>query len=704
MIKFNKCVLFRIPYSSLVKIHEKYKRTPSIYLASQDLYRENTEKSKKSLLKYHIRSCTRCTPFATFAGCFIAEATNRTELIRKTEFKQFVRIDTNFISQIISFIDQLDNVKTQLNFSLNNSLYSVFDTYRYTEFSSVNNSKKYHLSEINRLKSIDYWYSQKTIQAYSEYIEDIMLIENVEIEDAKMLIEQLIQNQILVSELEPCVTGVEPLNQIVSILNRIENVEPIKNILNEIVSLIETPQYNVKYYQSIENKIKDIIPNLTVPKNTLQVDMFIHTDKSTISKDWITELKKQVIEMMVLNRTAQNQDLENFKKEFYKKYEQSKMPLALVLDAEAGIGYSGIGSSSESPLIDDLFLGSPNPSSSSSVSHDNITEFSKKKYLKWVKNKLNTIEVTEDDLKPFESQKNKKFPVSMALFGAIQKVNDSNTNDDFQFEMYSLGGASGANLLGRFAMGNSDIESLCKSIVEKEEATNPDVIFAEIAHLPEARMGNILLRPCFRKYEIIYVGKSGLPRENQIDISDLMIYIEAGEIVLWSQKHNKRVMPRLSTAHNFSRGLPIYKFLCDLQMQGYSYPCIWDWGVFSNEKFLPRVIYKNIVWQKARWIIEINDIKDLPKEKEKWIVFFVEFRNIHTLPQQILYSQGDNNLLIDFENIDMLDILVDYIQKYKKITLVEFLFNKDNCIIHDEEGMPYTNEVIIPFEYEQDEK
>ncbi len=698
-------MILRSPFNSLYFYAQRsINKTPSIYLASQDLYNEESEKARKSLLKYHIRSCTRCTPYATFAGCFTANLGDETVLMRKSDFNQFVRIDTNFLSQVISYLQQLETIKTQIKYSINNSIYLIADTYRYAEYTSINNSKQYHLTEIDRLKSIEYWMIEKRERLYAEYINDISRIEDVSHEEAKVFMEQLIENQLLISELEPSVTGIEPLNQIFSIINRIEHIEPIKIIFNELVSLINAPKNDVAYYQCIENKIKEIIPTLPIPKNTLQVDMFLQVQKATISSDLIDNLKKQIGEMIVLNRVAENQALDDFKKNFYKKYEENRIPLAIALDTEAGIGYAGIGDTGDNVLIENLFIGTPRSSSSRTITHDYITDFTVKKYIEWKEKKSFWIEVTDEDLKPYQNQKRRKFPFSMALFGALQKAENEFDKENFQFEFYSLGGPSGANLLGRFAMGNPDIDKLCRDIVEKEEKTLPDVIFAEISHLPEARMGNILLRPCFRKYEIVYVGKSGLPRENQIDISDLMIYIEAGEIVLWSQKHNKRVMPRLSTAHNFSRGLPIYKFLCDLQMQGYSYPCVWDWGIFSNEKHLPRVVYKNIIWHKARWIIELNDINDLPKEKEKWIDYFVLFKQKYHLPQLVQYSQGDNNLLIDFEQVDMIELFIDYLKKYKKITLVEFLFNPDNCIIQDEEGLPYTNEVIIPFEYSSDEK
>lgn len=697
-------LVVRTPSGQLNQIFCKDENvSSSIYLCSQELYNESSSKAEKALLKYHIRGCTRCTPYATLAGFFVADEAESTKIVKKQEFSQFVRIDTNFISQIISFLELHEVIKPQLNYSLNNSLYPLANSYRYTEYSSHNNIKRYHLSEIGKTNCIDFWYNQQQIKSYKDYIEDIQKMESVSSEEAIAFFDQLIHSQILISELEPCVTGVEPLNQLINIVSKLEGINEIQQILADLLYLIQNPKFEVAYYQSIENKVKELVPNLTMPKNTLQVDMMIDTTEAKFDAEVISILKSQVIDLVSFNRTVTNQNLDDFKKEFNKKYENQKLPLALVLDNETGIGYAGIGSTGDNTLVENLFIAVPSQSSGSNIKHDYINDFSKKKYLEWVKAEKSYIIISEEDIKPFLPNKNKQFASSMSLFGAFQKKNNEFNKDTFQFEFYNLFGPSGANLLGRFAMGSKEVEAMCREIVKKEEEAYPDVIFAEIAHLPEARMGNILLRPCFRDYEIAYIGKSGLPLDKQIGIMDLLVYIENGQIILWSKKHDKRVIPRLSTAHNYSTGLPIYKFLCELQMQGLSYPCIWDWGVFSNEKYLPRVVYKNIVWQKARWIIEEKDIKELPKEKNTWLVFFVQFRKDHKLPARILYSQGDNNLLIDFENLGMVEILIDYIKKYKKITLIEFLFDETNCIVEDEEGNPYTNEVIIPFEYKRED-
>jgi lantibiotic biosynthesis protein len=268
----------------------------------------------------------------------------------------------------------------------------------------------------------------------------------------------------------------------------------------------------------------------------------------------------------------------------------------------------------------------------------------------------------------------------MYLMGSI--LGSSATAIDtgnYLFEFTSCGGPSAANLLGRFCHGDA---VLCQKVIaclQEEEHNNPDCIYAEIIHLPEARTGNILARPQLRDYEIVYLGNGSVTRDHQIPITDLMVSVKNNTVVLRSQRFNKRVIPRLSTAHNFNmNSLLPYKFLCDLQFQQLHNATGWHWNLPDEAPFLPAVRYGKIVLSKRTWVLhKKNNIKDLK------------------LPRYVSIAEGDNELFIDMESESCRQLLTTTLLKKEKIVIQEVLSTPDNCWITSSNGR-FTHELIIP--------
>ena len=205
-----------------------------------------------------------------------------------------------------------------------------------------------------------------------------------------------------------------------------------------------------------------------------------------------------------------------------------------------------------------------------------------KKLLDAEKNNQFIIEFKDTDLEHIELDW-KHVPDTLSAFTEVLKI-------DHQERLVVNGlSANAGNLLARFSYGDAQLLEHLKQITNLEQQMQPDKIIAEIAHLPEARTGNILKRPHLREYEIPYLAKSTLPLSQQITIDDLWVSIQNNRIILTSKKRNKEVLPRLTNAHNYeSKALPIYHFLCDLQSQnkktslGFSWPRLAD-----DHPFLP---------------------------------------------------------------------------------------------------------------------
>ncbi len=705
----------------------------ALYLASPELYSEiqkwlNGEiKEQKendrilySLMRYLLRMTTRPTPFGLFAGCSISEInkkknstsiSNTIELKEASAYHRHTRLDMNYLCALAQDLCKLTFIREHLLFFPNSSIYRYGEQLRYVEYRYQNKRRFHHLVAVD-----DSEYLQKILHKAANGAKMMRLAEeiteaDITSEEAKEFVEELVQSQILVSNLDPAITGNEFLEQIIEVLSGIpiqENGQEELS-LSKIISILEQTKRDLNYIDNSSlgvdvNLYKKIADNLRPlrtefeEKLLFQSDMYKPVAESNIELPLVYDVLKGSEVLNRLTAMPSKTNLSNFKEAFYERYEDKEVPLQEALDTETGIGYlqGSAGMGDISPLVDGISPGN-NGNGTSEISWNKKDSFLFDKYIKAISENKYEIEITDKEVEDFPTDKS-DLPNTLSTMVSIVENNSSVFGHPL-ISIHSVGGSSAANLLGRFCFGEEEVFKLTKEITDKEQEMNADVIYAEIVHLPESRIGNILLRPVLRDYEIPYLAKSAVENEYQISLNDLMLSVRNNRLVLRSKRLNKEIQPRLASAHNFSNNaLPIYHFLCELQNQNSRGGVGLYWFATSGQlTFLPRVVYKNIILEPATWNLKKEDYEALMKTNDAELIEKVTiWRNKYKIPRYVALSDGDNELVIDFENLLCTKTLFETVKKRSGMKLVEFLFNPEQAAVKSKEGR-FVNQFIIPF-------
>lgn len=185
----------------------------------------------------------------------------------------------------------------------------------------------------------------------------------------------------------------------------------------------------------------------------------------------------------------------------------------------------------------------------------------------------------------------------------------------------------------------------------------------------------------------------------KIYIDDLMLSYRGGELVLRSKRLNRRIIPRLTSAHNYYNDtLPVYRFLCDMQHQGKRTFWGFDWGGLADKlSYRPRVRYGNSILSLAAWNIKQEEIVAFYQALDNELVARVSnWRKKRNIPVYVLLSEGDNELYIDFESPISIRAFLSTVKKRTTFQLLEFIFSPDNLIVEGRDGK-YLNECIVGF-------
>jgi thiopeptide-type bacteriocin biosynthesis protein len=359
--------------------------------------------------------------------------------------------------------------------------------------------------------------------------------------------------------------------------------------------------------------------------------------------------------------------LEEFKNAFSAKFESRRVPLLQALDPDGGISYGGsYAAATKRGFLEDLAF----PSRSTKVQPLDWNAVHRLFLRLWVRNPNRSFyqPVVIPDSLPDELERmpiTAKLPPSLAVL--FTKAGDKVILDN-------TGGASALSLTGRFSVFSADVERLCKETAVEEIAMNPGVIFAEVHQLSDNHVDNINRRVPLYDHTITINTFPAVAGQQEIALSDLLLSVREGELVLESEKLKKRIMPRLPTAYNFHHNeLGIFQLLCDLQFQGLQANLTFDLEkLFPGLDFYPRVEYRNTVISVARWKINTLELRDLLR-KPLSLGRLHQFRQNHGIPEVISTGLSDQQLTFNLVDDRQAMFFLECLNEHQSITIREYI-------------------------------
>lgn len=646
----------------------------------------------RPLLSYVTRMSMRSTPFGLFAGCAAGPIGGPTEPITvpsRTEAKRHTRLDFGFLAAVIASLRDDPQTRQALTYVPNTGRYRAGGRLRLAEARISDDRRvRYHRVTFEEDEALAETLRRAEGGATIDELAQALTDDDITIEEAREYVGEMVAAQLLVPRLGPPVTGDKPVPAMVAALRPHDSTASVGDAIAEAQAEIDAmdaagPGVDRTRYVDLADRLKKVDPELRTDR-LFQVDLGLGAAPSPLPDAVMREVRRAVDVLHRMARRPGEDELSRFREAFQTRYEDRVVPLAEVLDEEIGLGFGpGPALSAEgAPLLAGV---AGRGGARGGAQWSNTDAY----LLKLVKQP--SVDLTDADVKALAAEKPLPLPDAMSASFVLAKHGEN----DFRVVLTAISGPSGARLLGRFCHVDPGIEALVRDHVEAEQAMRPGAVFAEIVHLPEGRIGNILARPVLRPYEIEFLGTSGA--EHTLPFDDLLVTVQGERIVLWSQRLDREVVPRLTSAHNHVTGaLAPYRFLAALQYQGVSGTLRWSWGVLENSSpFLPRVTYGRLVLSRATWQPTFEDLDELKKAKtpvERYTAT-QRLREKLDLPRHVVLAAGDNELPLDLDKVGSAELLGHYAAR--GLRLHELYPGHDELYATSPDG-PRAHEVVVP--------
>jgi thiopeptide-type bacteriocin biosynthesis protein len=652
---------------------------------------ERGRKLERALMGYVQRLASRCTPFGLFAGVSMGRIGRRTQLeIEGLErMRRKTRVDLGALSQLCERLMQSPEVRDAVRFRPNETAVVVGDRVHFVTARQQGEERVYELQSVAALEVLTdaFMLCRAGLRlsalraALGERMPEALPSE------LEAFVGQLVEQQLLLPELRPVLTGPDALPELLAQLESHQVVAQVVSALQQVrrsLEALDARPIGQGYgaHQDLVGQIERLEVKCERGR-ALQVDLWKPAATAEISEGLIQGMLSSA-RLSSSIFPARPSPLASFKAAFERRWESAEVPLLTALDEEAGVGLlSGGVPVSENPLLRDVALGGRPPVTAAGFDPE-VDHFLGGVWIQAQTVPGLGVELSSAELEPLGGHGS--LP---QVFEVIARLFAPKGPSEPLGQLVALRGGALEALNGRFCWLDASLERAVMGALEAQAQSDPERLFAEIVHTPEGRSGNVIARPVLRGYELPLLARSGAPYERQLELSDLTVSLQKGRLVLRSTSLGREVVPSLTNAHNVKLGLPLYRFLAFLGAERCLSSPLWSWGLLEHTPSLPRVTVNRWVVSAAQWTLQGAALReaDAPAglaalaDRLRW-------------PRHLLALDFDNALPVDLDNPLSCRAFLDTYRSRDKVVLVEDLQRRYGSLVKSPRGT-LANELVF---------
>jgi lantibiotic biosynthesis protein len=660
----------------------------------------------RAALRYVARMCARPTPFGLMAGTTLGSIGRETRLAISAEARRRTTIDPQFVTAVAEGLADDPGVRPSLVLRPNTALYEAGGRWRYARGRTGSARRRYELVAADGGAPLRVVLDRARAGASASELVEVLADHGADAAQARAYVDALVDAQILEGDLAPPVTGAEPATAL------LERLAPLDGAAAKVVGGLSAARDALARidagglgappaaYEAVAEALAPLATGGLDPRRSLVAELVKPADEVVLGSAVVNEISRAVTTLVALQPAQRGGPLAAWRTAFTARWDEREVPLVEALDEESGIGFEASTSpgAEASPAVRGLPWPGPEPEGSRLGPRG---LYLLRRASEAVGAGDDELVLDDGDLSILRYDEHPSVPDAYAALVTVGAASEEALRGgEFRVRLNGAAGPSGARLLGRVCHADPVLAAAVREHLRREEALRPEAVFAEVVHLPEGRTGKLIARPVLRDRELEFLGRSGAPRDDVLDVRDLLVSVRGGRVVLRSRTLGRVVEPRLTSAHNYAMpgSLGMYRFLGSLQAQDCADGIVWSWGALEAMPFLPRVVIGRTIVERARWSVGVDELRaaiQAGDDAARWRAM-AELRDRRRLPRWVALADGDNELALDLDSVVAQDTLVRLAAPRDRIRLVELWPAPDDLVATGPDGR-YTHELVVPF-------
>ncbi len=314
---------------------------------------QSDPKVVRALVRYFARMAGRPTPFGLFAGGSVGtvapDAPTRIVLDRRRANRRRTRLDMDYLFTLADALGRDPAVRPGLTYRPNSSLYRAAGRLRYIASRRTETGNRHYVVGVGDSDALRRVLEAAESGATLPDLVRVLLELDPEAteQEADEFLAELVDQQVLVDDLDPPITGPESLDALCDRLAPVTGTPPALAAAGERLASVratlarldgEGPGVEPARYGAVAEELRTLPAPVELAR-LFQVDLVKPARAATLGEPVLAELVRGVDLLHRLGRRRDGGSLEPFRQRFLERYESREVALTEALDDEIGVGY-----------------------------------------------------------------------------------------------------------------------------------------------------------------------------------------------------------------------------------------------------------------------------------------------------------------------------------------------------------------------------